>query len=79
MKSVDDLLMSAKTVCERYQSGRIERETVREWVLRLGQYPAPTGDRVRDAAQWFRTQSDDNVEDHIKDVDIQKLRAIFIS
>ena len=32
----------------------MERETVREWVLRLGAYPPPHGDRVREAAEWFR-------------------------
>ena len=28
---INDLLASAKTVCDRYEKGRMERETVREW------------------------------------------------
>lgn len=53
MLKINDLIASAKTVCDRYDKGRMERETVREWVLRLGAYPPPHGDRVREAAEWL--------------------------
>jgi len=77
MSKVNDLIASAKTVCERYDKGRMERETVREWVLRLGAYPAPHGDRVREAAEWFRANAATEVSADIRDVDLDKIRAIF--
>ncbi|ARO27194.1 hypothetical protein CO659_04760 [Rhizobium sp. S9] len=76
MKSINDLVAEAKTVCERYRAGRMERETVREWVLRLGAYPAPHGDRVRDAAEWFRLHNREPVSEDIVLGDIDRLEAI---
>jgi hypothetical protein len=77
MSKINDLIASAKTVCDRYEKGRMERETVREWVLRLGAYPAPHGDRLRIAAEWFRAHPASEVPADIRQVDIEKLKAIF--
>ncbi|HWT58988.1 MAG TPA: hypothetical protein VN284_14190 [Rhizobium sp.] len=76
MKSINDLVASAKTVCDRYRAGRMERETVREWVLGLGAYPGPHGDRVREAVEWFRLHNREPVSDEIALVDIDRLKAI---
>lgn len=77
MSKINDLIASAKTVCDRYDKGRMERETVREWVLRLGAYPAPHGDRVREAVEWFRAHPATEVTADIRDIDLDKIRAIF--
>lgn len=77
MSKVNDLIASARSVCDRYDKGRMERETVREWVLRLGAYPAPHGERVREAAEWFRAHSEAEVASDIRKVDLDRLRAIF--
>ena len=77
MSKINDLIASAKTVCDRYEKARMERETVREWVLRLGAYPPPHGDRVREAAEWFRAHSATEVPADVRDVDLDRLRAIF--
>ncbi|MBO9127483.1 MULTISPECIES: hypothetical protein [unclassified Rhizobium] len=76
MNSVSDLVASAKTVHARYLAGRMERETVREWVIRLGSYPQPHGDRVREAAEWFRAAQTDPVPLEVKLVDLDRLSAI---
>ncbi|NLR95882.1 hypothetical protein HGP17_03430 [Rhizobium sp. P38BS-XIX] len=77
MSKVNDLIASAKSVCDRYDKGRMERETVREWVLRLGVYPAPHGDRIREAAEWFRAHSANDVPADIRSGDLERLKAIF--
>lgn len=77
MLKINDLIASAKTVCDRYDKGRMERETVREWVLRLGAYPPPHGDRVREAAEWFRAHPATEVPPDVRDADLDRLRAIF--
>ncbi len=76
MNSVSDLVASAKTVHERYLAGRMERETVREWAIRLGIYPQPHGDRVREAAEWFRAARADPVPLEVKLADLDRLSAI---
>ncbi|WP_133709638.1 hypothetical protein [Rhizobium sp. BK313] len=78
MLKINDLIASAKSVCDRYERGRIERETVREWILRLGSYPSPHGDRVREAAEWFRAHPASEVPADVRDVDVDRLRAIFL-
>lgn len=77
MSKINDLIASAKTVYDRYDEGRMERETVREWVLRLGAYPAPHGERVREAAEWFRAHAATEVAADVRDADLDKIRAIF--
>ena len=74
---INDLIASAKTVCDRYERGRIERETVREWVLRLGSYPSPHGDRVREASEWFKAHPENEASGDVRQVDIAKLTAIL--
>jgi hypothetical protein len=54
----------------------MERETVREWVSRLGIYPAPHGDRVREAADWFRTNKTEPVSADVWLGDVERLKAI---
>lgn len=76
MNSISDLIASAKTVHDRYLAGRMERETVKEWVIRLGSYPAPHGDRVREAAAWFRASQTEPVAIDVKLADLDRLAAI---
>ncbi|NTF80527.1 hypothetical protein [Rhizobium rhizogenes] len=73
---INGLLASAKTVRDRYEKGRMERETVREWVLGLGSYPSPHGDRVREASEWFRAHPESEASADTRQVDIAKLKAI---
>ncbi|KKZ85017.1 hypothetical protein RPHASCH2410_PB01390 (plasmid) [Rhizobium phaseoli Ch24-10] len=54
----------------------MERETVREWVLGLGAYPSPHGERVREAMEWFRLHNHEPVSEDIVLVDIDRLKAI---
>ncbi|WP_244480387.1 hypothetical protein [Rhizobium sp. Root1220] len=78
MNSIADLLASARTVHDRYRTGRMERETVREWAMRLGSYPAPHCDRVKEAADWFRSNSkEEAVPDETRLSDLKRLAAIF--
>ncbi|MFS8051555.1 hypothetical protein QD357_01885 [Rhizobium sp. BR 317] len=77
MSKINDLIASAKTVCDRYERGLTERETVREWILRLGAYPAPHGDRLRIAREWFMAHPASEVPTDIRQADIEKLKAIF--
>ncbi|MFP3547422.1 hypothetical protein SB748_28885 [Rhizobium sp. SIMBA_035] len=77
MNRTADLLASAKTVHDRYRAGRMERETVREWATRLGSYPEPHGARVKAAAEWFRANKVDDVDDEMKRQDLAVLAAIF--
>lgn len=77
MNKIADLVASAKTVHDRYLAGRMERETVREWAIRLGGYPQPHGDRVREAAEWFRVSRADPVPVEVKLTDLERLAAIF--
>ena len=77
MKKVEDLLASAKTVHDRYAAGRMERETVREWVLGLSTYPEPYGRHVQEAAAWFKP-SQANVDLlELKVADLLRLEAIY--
>jgi hypothetical protein len=77
VNKISDLVASAKTVHDRYLAGRMERETVREWAIRLGGYPQPHGDRVREAAEWFRVARPDPVPVEVKLIDLERLAAIF--
>jgi hypothetical protein len=76
VSKISDLLASAKTVRDQYEKGRMERETVREWVFRLGSYPSPHGDRVREASEWFRAHPESEASTDTRRVDIVKLKAI---
>jgi len=73
----DDLVASAKSVHERYRAGRMARETVREWVGRLGLYPDPHGSMVKAAAEWFRVNKNDDIGDDVKQQDLAVLSGIF--
>ncbi|MDR6666389.1 hypothetical protein [Rhizobium sp. 1399] len=77
MNSIPDLLASAKTVHDRYKAGRMERETVREWIGRLGTYDGLVGDRVRDAKEWFRFNDKEPVSEEIMQADLDRISAIF--
>lgn len=52
------------------------RETVREWLIMLGSYPAPHGDRVREAVEWFRANKAEPLPEDIRLADISCLAAI---
>ncbi|MBB4228589.1 hypothetical protein [Rhizobium mongolense] len=77
MNNIPDLMASAKTVHARYSAGRMGRETVREWIGRLGAYDGPTGDRVREAAEWFRANKSEPVSEEIRRTDLERIAAIF--
>ncbi|WP_276118878.1 hypothetical protein [Pararhizobium qamdonense] len=75
MKKIDDLIASVTSIHDRYKAGRMERETVREWVLGLGGYPAPYAQPLTDAAAWFRPLRDME-PDAMKATDLEKLKAV---
>jgi hypothetical protein len=77
MKQVEDLLTSAKTVHDRYAAARMERETVREWVLGLSNYPEPHGGHVREAIAWFKPLRDSMDPTEMKIADLARLEAIY--
>lgn len=75
MKKIDDLIASARSIHDRYKAGRMERETVREWVLNLGEYPAPYFEPMREAVSWFKPAR--NIPaDELRAADLEKLAAI---
>lgn len=76
MKKVEDLVSSAKTVHARYAISRMERETVREWVLGLGDYPAPYSLAVDQAKEWFRPIHTESEFEKLRQQDIRRLLAI---
>ena len=76
MKKIDDLIASVSSIHDRYKAGRMERETVREWVLGLGGYPAPYAEPLQEAAAWFRPIH--KLEpDTLKADDLARLKAII--
>jgi hypothetical protein len=75
LKKIDDLIASVTSIHDRYKAGRMERETVREWVLGLGGYPAPYAQPLTAAAAWFRPLRDME-PDAMKAVDLEKLKAV---
>lgn len=77
MKNVDDLISSAKTVHARYAASRMERETVREWVLGLSEYREPYATVVRGAMDWFKPLHPAGDIELVKADDLDRLRAIF--
>jgi hypothetical protein len=77
MKKVEDLISSAKTVHDRYAAGRMERETVREWVLGLSTYPEPHGRHIQEAAAWFKPSRDAMDPTEMKIADLARLQAIY--
>jgi len=77
MKNVDDLISSAKTVYARYAASRMERETVREWVLGLSEYREPYATAIREAMDWFKPLSPTEPHESLKAKDLDRLRAIF--
>ena len=75
LKKIDDLIASAASIHDRYRAGRMERETVREWVLGLGDYPPPYAAPLRAASIWFKPLP--TLEpDALKIADLEKLKAI---
>jgi len=77
MKKVEDLIHSAKTVHDRYASGRMERDIVREWALGLGGYPEPHATAVTEAIVWFKPLRDGADPVELKIADLARLQAIY--
>lgn len=77
MKNVDDLISSARTVHARYAASRMERETVREWVLGLSEYREPHASAVRNAKEWFKPLNPAADIEILKADDLDRLRAIY--
>lgn len=76
MKNVTDLISSAKTVQARFAAAKMERETVREWVLGLGEYPEPHDTAIRKAKDWFRPIQSESEFPTLRSTDIERLIAI---
>jgi hypothetical protein len=77
MKRLEDLTNSAKTMHDRYATGRMEREIVREWVLGLGGYPEPYATAISEAAAWFKVPRDHMDVAELKIADLDRLAAIY--
>jgi len=77
MNSVEDLLVAAESIYKLYKDGRMERDIVREWISRLGDYEGPAGDRVREAVEWFRINDREPVSEEIVQTDLDRIGAIF--
>ncbi len=75
LKKIDDLIASVTSIHDRYKAGRMERETVREWVLGLGGYPVPYAEPLSEAAVWFKPARDME-PDALKIIDLERLKAI---
>ena len=75
MKKIDDLISSVESIHGRYTAGRMERETVREWVLGLGGYPPPFAAALSAAMDWFRGRHELDAEE-LKARDLAMLKAI---
>jgi len=76
MKNVEDLVSSARTVYSRYAASRMERETVREWVLGLGDYAEPHGSALREAKAWFKPIQPESQLLALKPEDLERLLAV---
>jgi hypothetical protein len=76
MKNVEDLVSSARTVYSRYAASRMERETVREWVLGLGDYAEPHGSALREAKAWFKPIQPESQLITLKPEDLERLLAV---
>lgn len=76
MKNVADLVSSARTVQARFAAARMERETVREWVLGLGEYPEPHETAIRQAKDWFKPTQPESEFPALRATDIERLLAI---
>lgn len=76
VKNIDDLITSAASIHARYNANRIERETVREWVLGLGGYPSPYAEAIAAAAAWFKPARTDISAEALKVQDLDCLQTI---
>lgn len=77
MKTISDLISSVTSVQSRYAAGRMERETVCEWVLGLGGYPVPYASLLTEASAWFRSTKNSEATDELKVHDLAFLDAII--
>lgn len=77
MKKLEDFIAAARSVHDRYSSGRMDREIVQQWVLGLGDYPAPHGTAVTDAKAWFRKGGAGMEAIEIRGADLARLRKMF--
>jgi hypothetical protein len=77
MKTLEDLIHSARTVHDRYASGRMERDIVRQWVIGLGGYPEPHAKAVAEAIAWFKPSRDGADPVEVKINDLARLQAIY--
>lgn len=77
MKRLEDLVAAARTIHDRYASGRMDREIVRQWVLGLSAYPEPYGGHVSEAIAWFKPLRDGADPMETKIIDLSRLQAIY--
>lgn len=77
MKKLEDFIAAARTVHDRYAAGRMDREIVRQWIIGLGDYPAPHGPAVTDAKTWFKKGGDGLEAIELRGADLARLRKMF--
>ena len=77
LKNIDDLIASATRMHTSYNSGRMDRQIIGQWVSGLGGYPAPYAERIAAAAAWFKSKQADLPEDELKVRDLDMLRGIY--
>lgn len=77
MKKLEDFIASARAVHDRYADGRMDREIVRQWIVGLGDYPAPYGPAVTEAKAWFKNGGEGMDATDIKATDLARLHKMF--
>jgi hypothetical protein len=77
MKKLEDFIAATRTIHDRYDAGRMDREIVRQWILGLGDYPSPYGPAVTDAKTWFKKSGDGVEAIDLKRADLARLRKMF--
>lgn len=77
MKNIDDLIASATRMHTSYNSGRMDRQIIGQWLSGLGGYPAPYAQQIAAAALWFKDRHADMAPDELKVRDLDMLRAIY--
>ncbi|MDO9418742.1 hypothetical protein [Pararhizobium sp.] len=75
MKNIEDLISAINRMHATYNAGRIERETVRDFVLGLGDYGEPHGSALTGAKAWFKGKRDLE-PDELKVLDLDWLRTV---
>ena len=76
VKSVSDLIASADRMHTAYNSGRMDRQIVAQWLGGLGGYPTHA-EHINAAAAWFKQKHVELPADELKIRDLDMLAAIL--